>query len=487
MTLANARHLPASNHLAGFSQKLRRIAAFRAVLLAGADAMALVAAFLVAAFAPLLISIHVVDSTYTAFVANDGPARLLHILGFGGALLVWFYNRGHYQLRLPFWVETWHVVSGCAIALLCDGFLQFALKHDFSRLWLVHTWLLAVPAILLARRSARAMLRMLSLWDIPALVVGSRNRLEQATDLVRAERALGYTIAAAGTLDGFADEMAGSWLETCHARGAQMVILAADEADLLAHRALVSRLGLEGIPFICVQSLGGLPVFSVDAHHFVGQEVLLLVGQSQLLQPIGRAVKAVFDYGVAALLLVLSLPLFLLFGILVARDGGPVFYGHRRLGSGGRLFRCLKFRTMIPDAERALEGMLEANPALRREWDENRKLATDPRITPAGRFMREFSLDELPQLFNVLCGDMSLVGPRPIHPDEIGRFGGDLDYYLRVKPGITGLWQVSGRNDLDYMRRVQLNTWYVKNWSLWLDVVILLKTLPTVLGRRGAH
>lgn len=487
MTLATMPPLLAPGQLAGFRHRLRRISALRAVALTAADAVALVAAFLVAVFAPLLLGPLAGDATYSDFLASDGRFRSVQILGFAAALQVWFYNRGHYQLRLPFWVETWHVVTACTFALLCDGFLQFALKHGFSRLWLVHTWLLAVPAILLVRRLTRASLRAMGLWEIPVLVIGSRARLDQATELVLAERALGYGVAAVRTLDELADARTVSWLETCYRSGAQMVILAADEADLLMHRTLVSRLGLEGIPFVCVQSLGGLPVFSVDAHHFVGQEVLLLVGQSQLLQPVGRAVKAAFDYTVAGLLLVTASPLFVLFGLLVARDGGPVFYAHNRLGSKGRLFRCLKFRTMVPGAEAVLAEVLASDPESRREWEENHKLQDDPRITSVGRFLREFSLDELPQLFNVLMGDMSLVGPRPIHPDEAERFGEDIDYYLRVKPGITGLWQVSGRNDLDYTRRVQLNTWYVKNWSLWLDVVIVLKTIPTVLSRRGAY
>lgn len=485
MTFA-APTLPVPLVLRRFRRRLLRLTALRALVLVGADAAALVGAFLLAALVPVLINAQRAGS-YSELMMNNGQIRMPLVLGFGSMLLVWFYNRGHYNLRLPFWIETWHLVTGCTFALLCDGFLQFALKQDFSRLWLVHTWILAVPMLLLSRHLAHAALRGMSLWDVPTLVVGSPPRLGEAMKLVREERALGYSVAAVRTLDAVVESPSRSWTEECLACGAQMVILAADEADLLTHRALVSRLALERIPFVCVQSLGGLPVFSVAAHHFVGQESLLLVGQSQLLHPLGRALKQVFDYAVASLLLLAALPVFAVIGALVALDGGPVFYTHRRVGTGGRLFRCLKFRTMAPDAERALDALLTADPERRREWEENHKLQDDPRITWIGRFARAFSLDELPQLFNVLRGEMSLVGPRPIHPDETERFGGDLDYYYQVKPGITGLWQVSGRNELNYARRVELNTWYVKNWSLWLDIVILLKTIPTVLGRRGAY
>jgi lipopolysaccharide/colanic/teichoic acid biosynthesis glycosyltransferase len=128
-----------------------------------------------------------------------------------------------------------------------------------------------------------------------------------------------------------------------------------------------------------------------------------------------------------------------------------------------------------------------ADPARRQEWTEEHKLKDDPRITPIGKFLRETSLDELPQLVNVLRGDMSLVGPRPVVPDELERYGDDRAFYLQVRPGITGLWQISGRNDLDYASRVSLDVWYVRNWSLWYDLAILIKTVPIVLFRRGAY
>lgn len=469
--------------VAEFRQRTLRASAWRATWLVAADGTALAVAFLLAALATLLFSAHQTDGTYGGLVSADRGFRMLQVAGFGGALLIWMFTRGHYNLRLPFWIEMRHMVTGCAFVLLGDGFLQFALKEGFSRLWLVHTWVLAVPALLLARRIARFALRTAGLWELPALLVGSRARLDDARALIEAERSLGYTIVATRTLE----SLDGSWLAHCHACRAQMVVLAADEADMIASRELISRLALERIAFVCLQSLGGLPVFSLNAHHFVGREVLLLVGQSQLLHPLGQAAKTVFDYTVAALLLVASLPFFALFSALIARDGGPVFYGHARLGANGRKFRCLKFRTMVHDADRKLDDLLACDPAARAEWEASRKLQHDPRITPTGHFLRRFSLDELPQLLNVLRGDMSLVGPRPIHAAEVERFGADIDYYLQVKPGITGLWQVSGRNSLDYQQRIALNTWYVKNWSLWLDIVILMKTVPTVLSRHGAY
>ena len=179
-------------------------------------------------------------------------------------------------------------------------------------------------------------------------------------------------------------------------------------------------------------------------------------------------------------------PLMLLFAWLIRQDGGPALFAHYRVGYGGRLFPCIKFRTMRPDAERALREVLERSPALRAEWDLNYKLTNDPRVTAFGKWLRRTSLDELPQLLNVLRGEMALVGPRPITIPELRRYGAARSDYLSVVPGMTGLWQVNGRNDISYEERVELDERYVKNRSSWLDCKILAKTVLVVLTGRGA-
>ena len=203
-------------------------------------------------------------------------------------------------------------------------------------------------------------------------------------------------------------------------------------------------------------------------------------------RPLERAIKAGFDVIAAALLLVLLSPLLLALALYVRADGGPVFYAHPRIGRGGRRFRCLKFRTMVPDADRRLRELLAADPAAAAEWAATQKLTADPRIVGIGALLRRTSLDELPQLLNVLAGDMSLVGPRPIVEAEIGRYADDIAAYYAVRPGMTGLWQVSGRSRTSYAHRVRLDVAYVRNWSLPADVSILLRTIPAVLSRRGA-
>ena len=201
---------------------------------------------------------------------------------------------------------------------------------------------------------------------------------------------------------------------------------------------------------------------------------------------LGRVMKVGLEFLIAVVALVCLSPLLLAVAAFVRADGGPVLYGQKRIGRGGRHFRCLKFRTMAVDAEHQLQTLLASDPAAAREWAETQKLTSDPRVTGIGAVLRRTSLDELPQLLNVLRGEMSLVGPRPIIDDEVERYAADIATYCAVRPGLTGLWQVSGRSQTSYARRVQLDVSYVRNWSLLRDLSILLKTIPAVLLRRGA-
>ena len=190
----------------------------------------------------------------------------------------------------------------------------------------------------------------------------------------------------------------------------------------------------------------------------------------------------------ALLILILIAPVMGAVAFLIwRRDGAPVLFAHYRVGHDGKLFRCMKFRTMYRDAERMLSELLEKDPAARAEWQREQKLLRDPRVTPIGHFLRRTSLDELPQLFNVLRGDMSLVGPRPITVGELTRYGRVRWHYLSVRPGMTGLWQVSGRNNTSYDERVALDRRYVEERGVWLNLQILLKTVKVVVARDGAR
>lgn len=197
--------------------------------------------------------------------------------------------------------------------------------------------------------------------------------------------------------------------------------------------------------------------------------------------------KRMLDVGISLAALMVLAPFVVAISLAVLKTGRPIFFGHDRVGLDGKAFRCYKFRSMVPNAREVLQDLLEKDSGAREEWERDFKLKNDPRITHLGQFLRRTSLDEIPQLWNVLKGDMSLVGPRPITHDELKKYGKSAKHYLKTKPGITGLWQVSGRNDIDYETRVGMDRWYSKNWTVMSDLFILVKTVRVVFGRSGAY
>ena len=207
----------------------------------------------------------------------------------------------------------------------------------------------------------------------------------------------------------------------------------------------------------------------------------------EVFSPAYNRLKRGFDVILCVLILPFLLPFMALIAVLVKLDGGPVFYTQSRVGRAGRMFGCLKFRTMVPNAERKLEQILKNDPAAREEWARDFKLRNDPRITLIGHFLRRTSLDELPQIVNVLRGEMSLVGPRPVTHHELELYGEHAGWYLACMPGITGRWRVSARNDLSYARRVAMDVRYALTWSLLLDLNIIVRTVPAVVSSRGAY
>ena len=210
--------------------------------------------------------------------------------------------------------------------------------------------------------------------------------------------------------------------------------------------------------------------------------------RNKLLQPLPRLMKNCVELVLALVVIIVLLPVFLILAAVIKfTTPGPVFYGSVRLGEGGKKITVWKFRSMYEDSEERLNELFARHPELKAEWIKTRKLKDDPRITPVGHFLRKTSLDELPQFWNVLTGSMSLIGPRPIVDEEVRYYAGYYELRKRVKPGITGLWQISGRSDADYPSRVRLDTYYIMNWSIWMDYYIFFKTVYTVLMCKGAR
>ncbi len=237
---------------------------------------------------------------------------------------------------------------------------------------------------------------------------------------------------------------------------------------------------------IIIPNLAGLTSIGVGAQDLGG--ILGLHIQHRLLDPVQRAIKRGLDIVLMLPFTPLAALATLILALLIKLDSpGPLFIGHQRIGRGGKFFKCWKFRTMVANASEVLAETLANDPEAARQWARDHKLRHDPRITRLGRFLRRTSLDELPQFWNVLRGQMSIVGPRPVIEEEVVRYGRNFGLYTHVRPGITGLWQVSGRNNLPYADRVRLDIHYVRNWSIWLDLYILSRTVVEVVTGRGAY
>ena len=400
----------------------------------------------------------------------------------GAGTLGYFSMHEHYELRLPFWTECRDVIVATGAALMLAATSAYLLQFELPRGPLLGTAFLFPPAVIAMRRLTRSALDSAGLWRIPVVVVGDGGWAAQAAASLVSRAELGYEVVARVAP---ADLGAvPNWGRVLRQHRGRLLLLALDGERRLPDR-MQAALVRERVPYALLPKLNGLP--SVGARQtFLGQDGVLLSYRNNVRKPVARLVKLSFDLAASAAALVVLAPAMLVIAALVSLDGGPVFYAHRRVGARGQIFDCLKFRSMVVNGDAALQRVLATNPAAAEEWAHTHKLRRDPRITWIGHLLRKTSLDELPQLLNVLRLEMSLVGPRPIVSLEIPKYAEDIAYYYETRPGITGLWQVSGRSDTTYAERVRLDTYYVKNWTLWQDVSILAKTIPAVISGRGA-
>jgi len=266
------------------------------------------------------------------------------------------------------------------------------------------------------------------------------------------------------------------------------IIVAMPEADSSRLRDLINGLQHKVDRILFVPDITGMAV-GTSVQYFFQEQAVALEVKNNLAAPVPYLTKRTFDRAVGALLLlILAAPMLVIAALIRITSRGPAIYRQQRIGRHGRTFTCYKFRTMFVDAEERLKEILATDPAAKAEWEAYRKLKDDPRVTGVGRFLRSTSLDELPQLLNVLKGEMSLVGPRPVTKQEIDEYYKEMaEVCFSIPPGITGLWQVSGRSNTSYDYRVALDSWYVRNWSLWLDIVVLLRTIKVVFTKEGAR
>lgn len=430
-------------------------------------------------------------------------ARLQGYAALLGVMVIAFWSKGHYSKRKPFANEVKDVLTVTLIVALVDATLMFLTKWQFSRAVMLVNWTLAPVTLVLVRWTVKRALITVGGWVRPMVIIGyGENAIETALAF-KDEGMMGLRLSAflipAGKpklehqiLDRNGNVVPSITLgrdpsQVLAQLGNPHVVLALEQGDIDSHQEMILRLNRYNREIQIVPALRGLPLYGMEANHFFAHEVLLLTMRNNLARRFPQLVKRCFDLTVSAAVLLLGAPMFLFIALRVASTGRPIFFGHTRVGQHNKPFQCYKFRTMAPNADTLLAELLATDPEARAEWERDFKLKNDPRITSIGRFLRKTSLDEIPQLWNVLKGDMSLVGPRPVVTAELERYGSQVDFYLEAKPGITGLWQISGRNDVTYDTRVYLDAWYVKNWSLFNDIVILLKTVKVIFRTDGAY
>ncbi|EAA1545436.1 TPA: undecaprenyl-phosphate galactose phosphotransferase [Salmonella enterica] len=408
----------------------------------------------------------------------------------------WFWIRlRHYTYRKPFWYELKEIFRTIVIFAIFDLALIAFTKWQFSRYVWVFCWTFALILVPFFRALTKHLLNKLGIWKKKTIILGSRQNARGAYSALQSEEMMGFDVIAFFDTDASDAEINmlpvikdTEIIWDLNRTGDVHYILAYEYTELEKTHFWLRELSKHHCRSVTVvPSFRGLPLYNTDMSFIFSHEVMLLRIQNNLAKRSSRFLKRTFDIVCSIMILIIASPLMIYLWYKVTRDGGPAIYGHQRVGRHGKLFPCYKFRSMVMNSQEVLKELLANDPIARAEWEKDFKLKNDPRITAVGRFIRKTSLDELPQLFNVLKGDMSLVGPRPIVSDELERYCDDVDYYLMAKPGMTGLWQVSGRNDVDYDTRVYFDSWYVKNWTLWNDIAILFKTVKVVFHRNGAY
>ncbi|MBK6758492.1 MAG: undecaprenyl-phosphate galactose phosphotransferase WbaP [Moraxellaceae bacterium] len=411
-------------------------------------------------------------------------------------MLVIFSNvKQHYSQRKPFWDELYDVLVIMLLLMVVDAAVMFLSKWQFSRIAFGVQWLSLFLLLPSFRLIIKTVLLRLGYWQIPVTLVGGGVNAKEAWLALKSESLMGYHLqelimppqATQVDMEGVSVLLWDAAFKNISQHKNHHWVIALEANEYLELEQITRHVLLHYRHVLIVPPTRGLPLLGMEPLHAFSHEVLLLRSRNNLQNNFAQFLKRSFDIVFSIILLVLLSPLFAYLIFKVRQSQGPAFFGHQRVGCQNQLFPCYKFRTMVTNSAQVLEELLRTDPVAKAEWEREFKLKNDPRITSIGDFLRRSSLDELPQLWNVLRGDMSLVGPRPVVQPELEKYGENVAYYLQVRPGMTGLWQVSGRNDVDYETRVALDAWYVRNWSLWNDIVILIKTVRAVLMRDGSY
>lgn len=416
------------------------------------------------------------------------------------AIFLVFLHESRMKFRaFPLWKMTqavFHAVLWSVLAIIMLMYFGHV-AQVVSRLFVAMTGVFAFLFLIAGRTALAALLDRYHLFEVPVLLVGGGDEADALLSTLAAHGGCGMHCIGLVTDARVPQKAAARCAVLGHLAdlervigetGIQNVLVTASGADSDEQVRLVARIQPLVANVVLVPDLAGLPVANSEIEGILEGRHIFLRFRNNLARRKNLVFKRLFDIVLCLLGAPLVLPVCLAIALAIKHDdGGPVFFAHRRVGQGGKEFPCSKFRTMVTDGDRILADYLAAHPEARKDWENDFKLKDDPRVTKIGAFLRKTSLDELPQVWNVLKGDMSLVGPRPIIRAEIPKYGEHFADFCLVPPGITGMWQVNGRSDTTYEGRVRMDSWYVRNWSVWIDLACLVRTFAVVLRREGAY
>lgn len=379
--------------------------------------------------------------------------------------------------------------------ILIGYFLNIA--EPVSRVFMALFWLISFFFISLERFWTKKLLVKFGMWQWPVIIVGAGKTAEILAAAFEEDKSVGYKII--GFIEDEKDRpLLMKYKHLGEFDRAEDIIKAAEVQDVILATPGLKREELVQLfyriqPYVrnltIVPDVFGVPIGNIKTEILFNERALLINTCNNLNRKSNQVLKRMFDIAVGSIVFICILPILVLLTILIKLDSkGSPFHIAQRIGKNGELFYCYKFRTMYENSDEILEAFFQENPQYKEEWEQFAKLRTiDPRVTRVGSCLRRYSLDELPQIINVLMGSMGLVGPRPYLPREKEKIGHYMHVICMTVPGITGLWQVSGRNEISFEGRLKLDSWYVRNWSLWQDIVLLFKTINVVFGKKGAY
>lgn len=406
-----------------------------------------------------------------------------------------FYYEGIYTKRYDIWEDLKKIFNSITIIIIIILSLVSITKSSllFSRLVIFLFWFYGLLLFPLLHMFSKKILYFFNFWQKNVIVCGVCDEALEFSKSLDGQFYLGYnTVCFFDKKSSFkqfsnkkvirsilelSQESRISNIDTVFVIGS-----CNDKIDLTRLQAIFKNV-------ILIPNLEGLSIFNTKVNFYFSQKLLFIQTKNNLESKLNRMLKRFFDFA----LVVVSLPFLLLFLIFISiaiktTSKGPIFFKHERIGKNGKIIKIYKFRSMHEDAQERLKKLLENNEELRQEWNSYFKLKNDPRITKIGNFLRKTSLDELPQIINIIKNEMSFVGPRPVVKEEVEKYYKEYaKFYYMVSPGLTGLWQVSGRNDTTYDFRIKMDSWYVTNWSLWLDIIIIVKTFGVVVKKEGVY